>query len=158
MADAPESTPKIDSLRAKVEADAKSRHFYPLAEELRKIGQLEEALQLSIELAPLERRLRQARKEGLIRSEYLGRQIDEAADAEVINEDEATKLRDYHDKVFSLLAVDDFAPEDLRRTTGQQADEPSPKPAKKAAKRKAAPRKKVARKTKTSAKKESAAE
>ncbi len=43
MADAPESTPKIDSLRAKVEADAKSRHFYPLAEELRKVDQLEEA-------------------------------------------------------------------------------------------------------------------
>jgi acyl-CoA dehydrogenase len=35
------------------------------------VGRLEEALTLSIELAPLERRLRQARKEGLIRSELL---------------------------------------------------------------------------------------
>ena len=43
MADEPASTPKIDSLRAKVNADPKSRHFYPLAEELRKIGQAEEA-------------------------------------------------------------------------------------------------------------------
>lgn len=43
MADTPEQTPKIDSLRAKVQADPKSRHFYPLAEELRKVGQLEEA-------------------------------------------------------------------------------------------------------------------
>jgi len=43
MADAPESVSKIDSLREKVEADPKSRHFYPLAEELRKVGQLEEA-------------------------------------------------------------------------------------------------------------------
>jgi acyl-CoA dehydrogenase len=135
-----------------------SEQAYTTVEPGNQIGQLEEALQLSIELAPLERRLRQARKEGLIRSEYLGRQIDEAADAEVINEGEAAKLRDYHDKVFSLLAVDDFAPEDLRRTTGQQADEPSRKPAKKAAKRKAAPRKKVARTKKTSAKKESTTE
>jgi tetratricopeptide (TPR) repeat protein len=43
MADAPETSAKIDSLRAKVEADPKSRHFYPLAEELRKIGRIEEA-------------------------------------------------------------------------------------------------------------------
>ena len=37
-------------------------------------------------------------------------------------------------------------PEDLQRVAGKQSDEPSPKPAKKAAKRKQAPRKKVARK------------
>lgn len=43
MAEAPETNPKIDSLRAKVEADPKSRHFYPLAEELRKVGRLDEA-------------------------------------------------------------------------------------------------------------------
>lgn len=43
MAEAPETNPKIDSLRAKVEADPKSRHFYPFAEELRKVGRLDEA-------------------------------------------------------------------------------------------------------------------
>lgn len=43
MADAPDTSAKIDSLRAKVDADPKSRHFYPLAEELRKIGRVEEA-------------------------------------------------------------------------------------------------------------------
>ncbi len=135
-----------------------SEQAYTTAEPGNQVGQLEEALQLSIELAPLERRLRQARKEGLIRSEYLGSQIEEAAEAEVVNKDEATRLRAYHDKVFALLAVDDFAPEDLRRTPAQEADEPTPKPAKKAAKRKQAPRKKVARKKKASPKKESATE
>lgn len=35
--------PKIEELRARVKADPKSRLFYPLAEELRKVGQLKEA-------------------------------------------------------------------------------------------------------------------
>ncbi len=47
MADATTATtPKIEELRAKVKADPKSRHFYPLAEELRKIQKLEEAEQI----------------------------------------------------------------------------------------------------------------
>ncbi|NIN08549.1 MAG: DUF1974 domain-containing protein, partial [Planctomycetales bacterium] len=49
------------------------------------LGLLQEALQLSEDLAPLERKLKQARKEGLIRSDYFGHQIDEAQRAEVIN-------------------------------------------------------------------------
>lgn len=40
------TTPKIDELRARLKVDPKSRHFYPLAEELRKIHQLEEAEQI----------------------------------------------------------------------------------------------------------------
>jgi acyl-CoA dehydrogenase len=131
-----------------------SEQAYTTIEPGNAIGRLEEALRLGIELAPLERRLRQARKEGLIRAEYLGQQIEEAAGAEVIDKDEAAKLRDYHEKVFALLAVDDFAPEDLRRTAGKPAE---PKPASKAAKRKQAPRKKVAKK-KSSRKKNSDAE
>jgi len=123
-----------------------SEQAYTTLEPGNPVGLLEEALQLSIELAPLERRLRQAHKEGLIRAEYLGQQIEEAASAEVIDKDEAAKLRDYHHKVFALLAVDDFAPEDLRRTAGRPAEPASPKPVKKAAKRKQAPRKKVAKK------------
>jgi acyl-CoA dehydrogenase len=132
-----------------------SEQAYTTMEPGNPVGLLEEALQLSIELAPLERRLRQARKEGLIQAEYLGQQIGEAAQAEVISKKEAAELQAYHDKVFALLAVDDFAPEELARTTAEPAQDPSPKPAKKAAKRKQAPRKKVARK-KTGSKKKSA--
>jgi tetratricopeptide (TPR) repeat protein len=39
----PATTPKIEELRFKVKSDAKSRLFYPLAEELRKIGQFADA-------------------------------------------------------------------------------------------------------------------
>jgi acyl-CoA dehydrogenase len=108
------------------------------------VGQLEEVLNLSIELAPLERRLRQARKEGLIQAEYLGVQIDEAARAEVISDSEASTLRAYHEKVAELLAVDDFAPDDFGR--GATRRQPPAEPVRKAAKRKQAPRKKVASK------------
>ncbi|MGI9225903.1 MAG: acyl-CoA dehydrogenase [Woeseiaceae bacterium] len=132
-----------------------SEQAYTTLEPGNPVGLLEEALQLSIELAPLERRLRQARKEGLIHAEYLGQQIGEAAEAEVISKKEAAELQAYHDKVSALLAVDDFAPEEMSRTTAEPAPDPTPKPAKKAAKRKQAPRKKVARK-KTGRKKESA--
>ena len=37
------TNPKIEELRFRVKTDAKSRLFYPLAEELRKIGQFGEA-------------------------------------------------------------------------------------------------------------------
>lgn len=40
------TTPKIEELRFRVKTDPKSRLFYPLAEELRKIGQLGEAEQV----------------------------------------------------------------------------------------------------------------
>jgi acyl-CoA dehydrogenase len=122
-----------------------SEQAYTTAEPGNPVGLLEEALQLSIEIAPLEKRLRQANKEGLIKSEYLGTQIDEAASAEVITREEADKLHDFHDKIFALMAVDDFAPEELRRTSAE------PKP-RKAAKRKQAPRKKVAKKKSVSRK------
>lgn len=132
-----------------------SEQAYTTLEPGNPVGLLEEALQLSIELAPLERRLRQARKEGLIHAEYLGQQIGEAAEAEVIGKKEAAELQTYHDKVSALLAVDDFAPEEMSRKTAEPAPDPTPRPAKKAAKRKQAPRKKVARK-KTGSKKETA--
>jgi hypothetical protein len=51
----------------------------------------------------------------LLRSEYLGHQIDEARTAEIISADEARKLRDYHEKVTALLSVDDFAPHEIGR-------------------------------------------
>src|SRR5437773_1797504 len=39
----PATTPKIEELRFRLKTDAKSRLFYPLAEELRKAGQFAEA-------------------------------------------------------------------------------------------------------------------
>ncbi len=43
MSSLPPTTPRIEDLKARLRLDPKSRHFYPLAEELRKMGQLEEA-------------------------------------------------------------------------------------------------------------------
>ena len=121
------------------------------------LGLLQEALELTEQNAPLERRLRQARKEGLIKSDYLGLQIDEAEKAQVISKAEARSMTSYHEKVRALLAVDDFAPDELARTP-QQA--PTEKVTKKVTKKKAgkksattkraASRKKPAAKKKTS--------
>ncbi|MDX1515388.1 MAG: acyl-CoA dehydrogenase [Woeseiaceae bacterium] len=130
-----------------------SEYAYKTIEPGNPVGLLQEALVLAEKNAPLEKRLKQALREGLISSEYLGLQIDEAERAEVINAQEASALREYHDKVRSLLAVDDFAPEQLARRSAAPAAGPSePEPApRKAAKRKAAPRTKTA--SKKSAKK-----
>lgn len=80
------------------------------------VGLLQEALELSEELAPLEAKLRQARKEGLLHAEYLGHQIEEAAKAGVIDADDAEKLTNYHQKVFHLMSVDDFPADEIGRT------------------------------------------
>ena len=96
-----------------------SHEAYTTLEPGNVLGQLQEALELAEKFAPAERRLRQAQKEGLIHSDYLGEQIDEAEHAEVISKKEARELHDYHDKVRALLAVDDFAPEELGRPANQ---------------------------------------
>ncbi|NQV87437.1 MAG: DUF1974 domain-containing protein, partial [Woeseiaceae bacterium] len=81
------------------------------------LGLLQEALELATEYEPVERRLRKARKEGLLSSDYLGAQISEAEKAQVISKAEARNMRSYHNKVLALLAVDDFAPDELSRNT-----------------------------------------
>jgi hypothetical protein len=85
---------------------------------------LQEALMLSEKHLPLEQKLRQARREGLIRSEYLGHQIEEAERAEVISKAEAAELRVYHEKVRFLMSVDDFSPDEIGRP-GHNTDNPA---------------------------------
>ena len=131
-----------------------SRQAYTALEPGNPLGQLQEALELAEKFSPMERRLRQAQKEGLIQSDYLGDQIAEAGRAGVIGKAEAAELHEYHAKVAALLAVDDFASEELCRTGASTevaapratgADSPGNKATKKARK-KAAPRKKTVRK------------
>jgi acyl-CoA dehydrogenase len=95
--------------------DRLSREAYTTLEPGNPLGLLQEALELAEKFAPFERRLRQAQREGLIQSGSLGDQIEEAGDAGVISKKETDELRDYHAKVSALLAVDDFAPEQLGR-------------------------------------------
>ena len=61
--------------------------------------------------------MRQAKKEGLIESEYFGHQIDDAEKGDIINQKEADSLREFHQKVLDLMSVDDFAPGDIGRTS-----------------------------------------
>jgi acyl-CoA dehydrogenase len=98
-----------------------SEFAYTTLEPGNPLGKLQEALELAREHAPLEKRLRQARKEGLIDSDYLGLQINEAEKAQVISKAEANGLRDYHEKVSALLDVDDFAQNEM---IGRPADNP----------------------------------
>ena len=87
-----------------------SEQAYTALEPGNPLGLLQEALELSEACAPLEDRLKQAQREGLITADYLGHQIDQAEKAEILSKDEASRMRDYLTKVEALLAVDDFAP------------------------------------------------
>lgn len=119
-----------------------SEQAYTTIEPGNPLGLLQEALHLSEQMAPLEAKLRQARKEGLVSSDYLGHQIDEAESAEVIDAKDAAKLRDYLQKVEKLLAVDDFAPDQIGRGVGA-AQKKAKTVRKKRAPRKKAPSKKT---------------
>jgi acyl-CoA dehydrogenase len=124
--------------------DRLSQQAYTTLEPGNPLGLLQEALQLSEELAPLEKKLRQAHKERLLRSEYLGDQIEEAAAAEIINKSEAARMRSYHQKVMDLMAVDDFDTAEIGRAAA-----PAIKPTKKkTAARKKSKAKKTSKKKK----------
>lgn len=106
------------------------------------LGLLQEALELTKEYEPVERRLRQARKEGLLSSDYIGEQIEEAEKGQVISKAEARNMRAYHAKVMALLAVDDFAPEELSRTPPEKPAKKKPVAKTKARRKKSAKKKK----------------
>ena len=135
--------------------DRLSRFAYTTLEPGNPLGLLQEALELARDNAPLERRLRQARKEGLIKSDYLGLQIDEAEKAQVISKAEARTLSDYHKKVHELLSVDDFTTEELARKPAGGAAPQESGPKEKAARKTAAkkPAKRVATRKKAASKK-----
>ena len=118
------------------------------------LGLLQEALELTAEVAPLEKRLREAHKEGLIRSSYVVAQIEEGEKAQVISKAESRTLRNYHDKVLALLDVDDFSPDELARVPRDAAPvqkKAAKKPARRAAKKKpAASKRSASKKKKTS--------
>jgi len=130
-----------------------SEQAYTAIEPGNPVGLLQEALLLSEQIAPLEAKLKQARKEGLIDGDYFGHQIDQAERADVIDAGEAGRLREYLDKVEALIAVDDFAPgEFLGRALDSQSAEDGESPPK----ARAAARKKSVRKKSSSRKKKPA--
>ncbi len=72
------------------------------------LGQLQEALEMAEDMVPLEKRLRDAVKAGVIRDEEMPKQIDAAEREGVLTGDEAARLRVFDSKVMELIAVDDF--------------------------------------------------
>jgi acyl-CoA dehydrogenase len=126
--------------------DRLSQLAYTTLEPSNPLGLLQEALELATLYEPIERRLRQARKEGLLLSDYLGDQIEEAEKAQVISKAEARNMRTYHEKVMSLLSVDDFASDDLSRKQSTPPPAKKKKVTKKVTAEKQASKKKASRK------------
>ena len=110
-------------------------------------GLLQETLELAVAMEPIERKLRDAEREGIIRSEYLPDQVAEAEAGGLISADSAARLRAYHEKVMALISVDDFSPDEIGRTSAKPARK------KRAARKKKAARKTAKRTSKTAKKK-----
>ncbi|MBT8135701.1 MAG: acyl-CoA dehydrogenase [Gammaproteobacteria bacterium] len=72
------------------------------------LAQLEEAMVRTIELEPVEKRLRRAIKDGVVEESTFGQQIEDAVAAEVITRAEADKLIALDKIVMEIVAVDDF--------------------------------------------------
>ncbi|MDX1563740.1 MAG: DUF1974 domain-containing protein, partial [Gammaproteobacteria bacterium] len=85
------------------------------------LGLLQQALEFAIKVRPLERRVFDARREGLIESEDTPGQIDEAERKGILTAEEAEEVRAFDNAVMELLAVDDFDPSELSRTTGKRS-------------------------------------
>ena len=92
-----------------------SEYAYTTIEPGNPLGLLQEALVLSEKTALIEAKLRQARKDGLIKSDYLGHQIDEAEKQKLLNSMEIQQLKSLHEKVSELLSVDDFDQSEIGR-------------------------------------------
>ena len=80
------------------------------------LGQLQEALEMADKVAPLEIRLREARKSGQISGGTLAVRITEAREAGILSAAEASELQAFDDAVTTLLTVDDFTPDELGAT------------------------------------------
>jgi acyl-CoA dehydrogenase len=80
------------------------------------LARLQQALELAIEVRPLERRVFDARRRGEIETEDTPGQIDEAESKGILTADEANSVREFDALVMDLTGVDDFDPAELSRT------------------------------------------
>lgn len=98
-----------------------SEYAYTTIEPGNPLGLLQDALLLSEETALIEAKINQAKKDGLIKSDYLGYQIKEAETQKLLSSKEINQLRELHQKVSELLSVDDFHPNEIgRKTQGEK--------------------------------------
>ena len=79
------------------------------------LGALQRALERAEALVPLELRLRDAIRSGLIDAEHPLEQIESAERQGILNASEADQLRRYDALVLEITGVDDFDPRDIGR-------------------------------------------
>ncbi|MCF7980544.1 MAG: DUF1974 domain-containing protein, partial [Pseudomonadales bacterium] len=97
--------------------DARDRlcqDIYTRCEPNNPLGLLQEALELTETVKPLERKVFEARRSGVVTAEDTPSQINQAEEKGILTTDEAAQLRDFDHKVMALIAVDDFAADALR--------------------------------------------
>ena len=98
------------------------QYIYRALEPHNPLGLLQEALQLAVQLEPLERRIRiEGVKTGKITALDLPGRIQQALAAGIISATEAAALRDYDRKVMDIINVDDFDPQELGAQQQPQA-------------------------------------
>ena len=111
--------------------------IYKTVEPGNPLGLLQEVLELAEEIKPLERKVFNAKRRGELNSDDTPGQIEEAQKKGVITAEEAKQITAFDDKVMELIAVDDFAPEELTRfAPAARKKTTAIRPAKKKAKRK----------------------
>ncbi len=87
------------------------------------LGALQRALEQAEALVPLDERLRDAIRSGLVTSEHPLEQIEAAERQGIVNAAEADQLRRYDALVLELTGVDDFDPGEIGRTTEAPAND-----------------------------------
>jgi acyl-CoA dehydrogenase len=87
--------------------------IYSTTEPGNPLGQLQEALEAAEAATPLENKVRDARRAGVIESDDPLLIIDQAENAGVLTADEAAQLKALDEQVMALIGVDDFAAEEL---------------------------------------------
>ena len=78
------------------------------------IGRLQAALETSESLVPLQQRLREATKAGLLPPGDFHEHIGQACSQGILSAEEAEQLREFDATVMALTAVDDFDPAELQ--------------------------------------------
>ncbi|MCW8891377.1 MAG: acyl-CoA dehydrogenase, partial [Sedimenticola sp.] len=134
-------------MKSSASRDRLCQGIYQAVEPNNPLGLLQEALELTESVKPLERRVYNARKAGRFETEDTPSQINEAEQKGILSAEEAAQLRAFDDKVMALIGVDDFAAAELaaKQTTAVTTPQKAP-PKKRVAKKKVA-KKKVAKKT-----------
>ncbi len=93
--------------------DRLCKDIYTTCEPGNPLGLLQEALELTAKVKPLERKVFEAHRKGKISAEDTPSQINEAEKQGIISKEQAAQLRDFDSKVMALIAVDDFAADGL---------------------------------------------